>query len=194
MSQERTPPPAPLHLVGEVVGPDGEDVSGLTTRAIMVRAYDVSLRTNARVQTLESGLHLELGHMKSRIGALETGHRPPAPPPRPPANDDDDAEDSQPSIHEWNEILAEAGHALSKQVKADNKFDSNRARAIAEDAAKHVLHRAKEEAELSTWRKIKGIVGKLAWETAKYGIPAAIVGAAIWVWHTMQMAAVLAHK
>lgn len=147
------PPHRPLRQAREVVGPEREDVSAFTDRSIVVRALDVALRTHEEVRAIRLGVRLELDDVQERLKAAE--HSRPHVTADPFPTDDDD--DREPSIHEWNKILAEAGHTtLSRRVR-EGKIDSERARAIAEEAAKKVWHEAHVAEELTTWRRLKGL-------------------------------------
>ncbi len=191
---EKLTPPRPIRPTGEIVGPEGaqEDVSSLTERAIMVRAYDVVLRVSETVRMIRAGFSLELDALKERIGALEAakaGSTIPLASPPPAANDDDDDDTfraKEPSIHEWDQLLEGAGHELTKRVKDPNsKFDSARARAIAAEVAVQVVKKIGENAELSTWRRLKGLLPMIGKETLRAVIPLIIGGFVVELLHLL---------
>ena len=212
MASERVPPPGvyPRQVIGDWVGPDEarEDVTHLSDREINVKAYDVALKTWEAVRAIKLGvrielddMHVEIGGIKHRLTVLEGGVpgmggnasslRPPKPRPsasRFDAPRDEDAEPEEPSIHEWNEILAAAGKNLSKTVKDPRtRFDSDRARAIAIEAVEKINAETKQAAELNTWRRIKGlgpVIGKAA---LKAIVPAIVGGAAIEIAHLLHL-------
>jgi hypothetical protein len=187
--EKLTPPrPTPIRPTGEIVGPEGaqEDVSSLTERAIMVRAYNVVLKVGQDVRMIRAGFSLELDGIKDRLGVLEgtraaKGQVSLGAPPLPKLDDDDD-ETKEPSIHDWNQILAEAGHELSAKVKdPHNKFDSGRARAIALE----VVQTVREKSELSTWRNLKALLPFLGKKALEALVPLIIGGFVVELLHLL---------
>ena len=198
MSAVPPPPPPrhPLRPAGEVVGPESnrEDISHFTDRAIAVRALDIMLHVNEYVRALSAGFRLELDDVQERLAILEgkapprrrqPGHVPTPPRPTPPTaspaplDDDDDDDPPEPSIHDWDRILSSAGRNLTDLVKnPHNKIDSDRARVIALEVAQEVVRRTGEEAELTTWRKIKGLLPLVGREVLRAVIPL-VIGALV---------------
>lgn len=180
-------PPPPRHPLGhapELVGPADEkgrreDVSGHTERSLVLRALDGILHVAQDMRLLKLGLRLELDDHDGRIRLLEGGPsmRPP------PAIVPGSYRDPDASSHDWSAQLAEADRILRLRVKdqGDRGMTSDRARAIALE----VVKAATDGEELSTWRRIKALGPKLAWEGLKATVPLIVGGVAVYIWHLL---------
>jgi hypothetical protein len=79
------------------------------------------------------------------------------------------AEKEEPSFHEWNDLLAKAGAALSQRVKdPKDRMDSLRAAAIAKD----VLAASQTESKAKAYDAWMNRSGKVAFEIVKLALAA----------------------
>lgn len=157
--KEPTPRPAP-----EYVGPADErgvreDVSTWELRPLVVRTLDEVLQ-----------MQCELGRIMGELGKLARKVISDPPPFR----------DPEASWHEWDPAVRSLRQTLKRREKDGTPFTGRDGTAIVEEFDKALAARR----ELAVWRAIKSGARALTWETLKYFLPSAIVGAgwALWQW------------
>lgn len=168
---DRVPPiPTRAH---EYVGPSEngrrEDISHYELRPLIVRTLDEVLHVKQTVTLLAGGLRLDLEDKEQRLQALESKVRSDPPPYR----------DPESSWHEFDPAVKALRATLSRRSKDQTTFNGREAAALVEDFDKAIGERR----ELAVWRAIKTGARAVTWETLKYTVPAAVIGAAAYVWH-----------
>jgi len=147
--------------VGE--GDYREDVSAMSDRTLMLRALHEAIGIRHDVGRLLSEVSVatrRLAVLEDRVTAIET----------------QPYRAELPSSHDWDAMLVEAGKALSARVKDPrDKLDSNRARAIAQE----VVDAASTVQDAKTLRAWKTTGGKIAIETLKVLLAAAVGALAV---------------
>jgi hypothetical protein len=129
-----------------MVGPPNarEDLSGQSDRALIVRLVDGILSLE---QSIAKAM-VTMGDLSTRVALLER--------PRLMTPQQDDPEISS---HDWNALLREAGHELSKRVQDPrDHLDSDRAKAIARE----VYQASRTEDDLKAYRAAGARVWKIA--------------------------------
>jgi hypothetical protein len=148
----------------ELVGPDREDVSTCTDRALILRCIDAVLHMQH-----DLGRHLAaITRIERRLLQVEaTG----------PSMRDPDS-----SWHDYDADWERARLILRDKVKDPrDPMDSDRVRALAKDA----LLSVETGRELRTWRTVKNWPRWLAREGLKALVPLIVGGAAVYLWHLL---------
>src|SRR5271165_7605 len=146
-----------------------ESDENLDIRQLVLRALNVGLRTHEDVRQLGIRLGIEIDQFHARISALEA-HGAPA-----------DRAPAQVSGHDWSDQLAVADQILRQRVKdpSDKAMTSDRARAIAADVVQSVA----ADQELSRWRAVKSLPGRIAARALETLVTLAVGGAAVELAH-----------
>ena len=88
------------------------------------------------------------------------------------------------SWHEYDEAAEQVRLFARAQVKDSRhpKLTRNRVKGIFNKA----MQELREEAELDTWRRIKKLTGKVAWEVTKLAIPSGLGALAYHLWRVLR--------